>query len=170
MDGLEFNKIAATVLIAGITVMVVSNIADILYHPDRMFKRGYHVEVEGSVSTTQLSAPEAPVDVAALMAKADISRGKEAAKRCTMCHTFTPDGKNKVGPNLWGVAGAKKTYKSDYSYSKAMQDKGGTWTRDDLFKFINTPKKFVPGTKMSFAGYADPQEVADVIKYLETLK
>jgi cytochrome c len=171
MNGLEFNKIAAAVLIAGILVMVISNIADILYQPDRTFKRGYHIETEENATTPQINIEiEKPIDVAALMAKANIERGKEAAKRCTMCHTFTKDGKNKVGPNLWGVFGAKKTYKIDYSYSKAMQNKGGSWNYDELFKFINNPKKFLPGTKMSFAGYTNPQEIADVIKYLETLK
>jgi len=171
MDGLEFNKIAAAVLIAGIIIMVVSNIADILYQPDKSFPRGYQVPIENAPTIQQMSEKaESTVDIAALMSKADVEKGKEASKRCTMCHTFTKDGKNKVGPNLWRVVGAQKNYRSDYSYSKALQSKGGVWTQDDLFKFITNPKKFIPGTKMSFAGYSNPQEVADVIKYLETLK
>ena len=49
-----------------------------------------------------------------------------------------------------------------------MKAKGGTWTYDDLNKFLTNPKAFVPGTAMGFAGIAKDSERADVIAYLRT--
>ena len=50
-----------------------------------------------------------------------------------------------------------------------MKAKGGTWTYDDLNKFLANPKGFVPGTAMGFAGIQKDSERADVIAYLHTL-
>ena len=50
-----------------------------------------------------------------------------------------------------------------------MKAKGGTWTYDDLNKFLTNPKAFVPGTAMGFAGIQKDSERADVIAYLRTL-
>ena len=49
-----------------------------------------------------------------------------------------------------------------------MKGKGGTWTFDDLNKFIANPKGFVPGTAMGFAGIQKDSERADVIAYLSS--
>ena len=50
-----------------------------------------------------------------------------------------------------------------------LKGKGGTWTYDDLNKFLANPKAFVPGTAMGFAGIAKDSERADVIAYLNSL-
>jgi len=44
---------------------------------------------------------------------------------------------------------------------------GITWTRDTLFVYLENPKKYIPGTKMVFAGLKKPQERADIIAYIE---
>lgn len=44
---------------------------------------------------------------------------------------------------------------------------GITWNRDTLFEYLENPKKYIPGTKMVFAGIKKPQERADLIAYLE---
>ena len=47
-----------------------------------------------------------------------------------------------------------------------MEKKGGTWTLDDLNKWLYSPRDFVPGTKMSFIGVKDDKERADLIAYM----
>lgn len=44
---------------------------------------------------------------------------------------------------------------------------GITWNKDTLFQYLENPKKYIPGTKMVFAGLKKPQERADLIAYLE---
>ena len=56
-----------------------------------------------------------------------------------------------------------------FNYSAAMKAKGGDWSVDDLNTFLKSPKAFVPGTSMGFAGISKATERADVIAYLNTL-
>lgn len=171
MKGLELNKVAAAILIAGIVAMIVGNIADIIYQPNKEFKRGYQIEVQESSPNLQHNevAPEEQVDIALIMSKASSELGQKEFKKCSICHTTNKNGPNRVGPNLWNIVNAKKATKEGFVYSNAMKDKKGTWTYDDLFALITSPRKFVPGTKMAFAGYKKPEDAANVIAYLRTL-
>ena len=44
---------------------------------------------------------------------------------------------------------------------------GITWGKDTLWIYLENPKKYIPGTKMVFAGLKKEQERADLIAYLE---
>ena len=170
MSGLELNKIVASVLVAGLIGMVAGNFADVLYQPKINVKQGYTVEITQSSPSTGASAEvEVKVDVIALLAKADVANGANLVKKCTMCHDFTKGGPNRVGPNMWGIVNNKKAHRSDFQYSKALMEKGGTWTYEDLYHMINKPSVFIPGTKMNFMGFKKPEDVVDVIAYLRTL-
>jgi cytochrome c len=43
---------------------------------------------------------------------------------------------------------------------------GITWNPDTLFEYLENPKKYIPGTKMVFAGLKKPNERGDLIAYL----
>lgn len=45
--------------------------------------------------------------------------------------------------------------------------KGITWSRETLWVYLENPKKYIPGTKMVFAGLKKENERADLIAYLE---
>lgn len=171
MSGLETNKIIAAVLVAGLVSLVTSNVADILYKPDLSAKRGYVVAVSSSPSQESNSSNEVEVkvDIISLLAKASAENGANLIKKCAVCHDFTKNGPNRVGPNLWSIVENKKAHRSDYSYSNALSNKGGTWGYEDLFHFIHKPFEYLPGTKMNFVGFKKPEDVADVIAYLRTL-
>ena len=46
---------------------------------------------------------------------------------------------------------------------------GGTWSYDELNKFLYDPKAYAAGTKMTFAGLKKDAERANVIAYLRSL-
>ena len=50
-----------------------------------------------------------------------------------------------------------------------MKAKGGDWTIPELSDFLTSPRGYIPGTAMSFAGLPRPQQRADVIAFLNTL-
>jgi cytochrome c len=172
MDGLELNKLAASILLAGVIAMGVGFITDILYSPNLdPDKRGYYVEVEDEAGSEQAKKQqkeqEKEIDIAALMQKADAETGKAVFKKCSTCHTISKGGPNRVGPNLWNVYNSEKASDSKFAYSNALKNKGGTWDNESLFHFINNPRKYISGTKMSFGGLRSPKDIANLIAYLK---
>ncbi len=102
----------------------------------------------------------------------DAGAGKDVFKVCMACHT-TEQGKNKVGPSLFGVVGRKAASIDGFKYSAPMKEKGAagyTWTADNLKAYITAPKEVVPGGTMAFAGLKDPQKVDDLVTFLAEQK
>lgn len=97
--------------------------------------------------------------------------GADVFKKCRACHEVDAKAGNKVGPNLADVIGRKAGTVEGFPYSdanKAAGAKGLTWTEDVLFKYLENPLAFMPGTKMAFVGLKDEQDRRDVIAYLKT--
>jgi len=96
--------------------------------------------------------------------------GAEVFKKCRACHDVGPGAKNKVGPALNDIVGRKAGTIEGFAYSdanKSARGKGLVWTEDVLFKYLENPLSFMPGTKMAFAGLKDPQDRKDIIAYLK---
>ena len=96
-------------------------------------------------------------------------KGEGYAKACATCHNFEKGGAAKVGPPLYGVLNRPVASLAGFDYSDALKKKGGTWSFDEIFKFIGNPKGDVPGTKMGYAGEKDAQRRADIEAYLRSL-
>ena len=82
------------------------------------------------------------------------------------CHSIAKEGKNKIGPKLFGVLGRQAGSISDYKYSKAMASHGKIWSLDEMNSFLIKPKNWIKGTKMSFAGLKKEKDRAAVILYM----
>ena len=169
-SSLEFNKIAAAVLTAGITLMVANFVAELLVHPSLPDENAFPITVSDESGNSDSGAPKeeaAEIDLVALLNAGDAAKGEKLAKKCTACHSFDNGGPNKVGPALYNVVGANIAGKDGYNYSSTLSGMSGeTWTYENLFAFLSKPKAFAPGTKMSFAGLKKPPQAADMIAYL----
>ncbi|WP_237155023.1 c-type cytochrome [Oryzibacter oryziterrae] len=107
----------------------------------------------------------------AALADGDPTKGEVVFKKCAICHAVGAGAKNKVGPELNGVAGAGITQRpTGFAYSKALVDAGAgkVWDDANLTAWLTKPAAFAKGTKMAFAGLTKPEEIADVIAYLKT--
>merc|ERR1712079_809738 len=76
-------------------------------------------------------------------------------------------GKHGQGPNLYGMWGRKTGQADGYSYTDANKAKGITWGADTLDIYLTNPKKYIPGTKMVFAGLKKKKDRDNLIAYLE---
>ena len=172
MDSFEFNKVAGAVLGTALGVMALGIIAEIIYAPGKPAKPGFEIAVaEGGGEAT--GAPAAAAEpIAVRLAKADVKSGEASAKACLGCHTLAKGQPAKQGPNLYGVVGGPAAHMAGFKYSEAMQErhkKGLDWTFEELDKFLEGPRGYVPGTLMTFAGLKRPDQRANVIAYLNSL-
>ena len=74
-----------------------------------------------------------------------------------------------MGPNLWNIVNRARASEAGFNYSAGMKGKGGSWSFEELNKFLANPRGYVPGTAMTFAGLSRAEQRADVIDFLHTL-
>ncbi|MCJ1961384.1 c-type cytochrome [Novosphingobium mangrovi (ex Hu et al. 2023)] len=163
----RFNTIAGWVLGAGalgLGLTIVSSMyfgADKHHRPETM---GYAIE---GVEVESEDSGEVPF--ATLLASADLAKGEASFAKCKSCHTIESGGANGIGPNLHGVVGeGVGAGAGGFAFSDALKSVGGEWTFDKLNEWLTSPKAFAPGTKMTFAGLAKPEERANLIAWLNT--
>ncbi len=105
-------------------------------------------------------------------AEGDVAKGEKAFKKCVACHEVAKPV-NKIGPHLIGLVGRPVAGVEGYKYSDAMKAHAATvpvWDEVALAAYLETPKAVVSKTKMAFGGIKKPDELADLIAYMKTIK
>lgn len=161
------NTLAGWVLGAGIAALGSTILWGHVFTSEAPEKAGY--AVEGAEGGGEGGGAAAGPPIETLLATADAAKGEAVFKKCTSCHTIEAGGANGQGPNLHGVMGDKVAEgRGGFAFSDALKSKGGTWTWQAMNEWLTSPKKYAPGTKMTFAGLGNPEERANLMVYLNS--
>ena len=138
--------IFAIVFFAGNYITTGSVLSSHGHHEDTKLAALLPAEEAAATEATQTAAAAVPAGPIV----GDAARGAATVGKCKACHTFDKGGKNMIGPNLYGIFGNHIMHLDGFAYSTAFQDKKGqvVWNEENLAKFLENPKGFVPGTKM----------------------
>ena len=110
----------------------------------------------------------AALAIAPLSAQAqDVAAGEKSFNKCRSCHQVGETAKNTVGPTLNGLFGRQSGRVEGYNYSESNKNSGITWDETTFAEYIKDPKAKIPGTKMSFSGIKNEQEIKDLTAFLK---
>lgn len=115
---------------------------------------------------TEVAAAGEEAGFAAMVAAADVSAGERVFNQCRACHVLEA-GTNRVGPYLHGVVNRDIAAADGFRYSNALQSLDGQWTYDELSAFLENPREYAEGNRMSYRGLSDEEDRAAVIAYIE---
>jgi cytochrome c len=170
MNSFELNKILGAILGCCLITLALNITAGAIFSPHKVEKPGYAIAAKEESAGGEAAKKEPDQPIETLLAHASPEKGQAVAKQCAACHTFEKGGPNRVGPNLYDIVGHERgTGRGGFNFSSAMKTKGGTWTYDELNKFLANPRSYIPGTNMTFAGLSRDSQRADVIAYLRSL-
>ena len=170
MNSFELNKVLGAILGTCLAVLALNIATGAIFSREKPAKPGYVIEVKAEAGAGKNAAGPTDEPLQQRLAKASIDKGNQIAKQCEACHTLAKGQPNRIGPNLYDIVeNHRGEDRNGFAFSSAMKAKGGTWTYDELDKFLTGPREYIPGTAMTFAGIKNPQQRADVIDYLHTL-
>ncbi|RZJ19616.1 MAG: cytochrome c family protein [Brevundimonas sp.] len=164
---LKLNKIMGAGLATAFVILVVQQVSGAVYHTKAPEKMGYFVDAPDEAAAG--AEVVLPTDWGTVLPVADVAAGQAAFARCQACHTVNSGGADGIGPNLFGVVGGPVMHRAGFAYSDAMSKhkaEAPTWGYDELDHFLTAPGRYVPGTKMSFAGIRDTNTRTNLIAWL----
>lgn len=128
---------------------------------------GYVLAVEEEAEAEEEEVEAVPF--ADLLAAADAEKGAKAWSKCKACHKLE-DGANGTGPHLYDLVDRPIAAIDGFKYSDALaalSDKA--WTAEELNAWLENPKAYAPGNKMTFKGFKKETDRANLIAYLQTI-
>mgnify|MGYP003148617859 FL=1 len=166
----RMEKLGFGVLVTAWVVWGTNKIGDTLVHANEPEKMGFEVAVADQGDAQDAAPKEAEKPVMELIATASADAGAKVFKKCTACHSAEAGAKHKIGPNLWEIVGRGQGKADGFNYSGTLAGLGGTWSIEELNKFLDNPKEYAPGNKMTFRGIPKNADRAALLVYLESLK
>jgi cytochrome c len=170
-----FDTMTATKIVGGfcgafLVFLLFRLGAEAIYQPGHggyaePVEQAYTVAVEGGESAGP-AAPAVEMDVDAILAAGDATKGEKLFGNCKACHKI--DGNDGTGPHLNGVVGRPVASVAGFPYSDALKALGGDWTPDRLVHFLHGPQAYAPKTKMTFKGFKKEADLGDIVAFLKT--
>lgn len=154
------NTIAGWVLAGGIAALGLGIGSGMYFKGHRPHEMGMAIEgvaAEGGAAGPSLNT---------LLATADVAKGEAVFAKCSSCHTIAAGGANGIGPNLYATMGKPHGHVAGFAYSGALKAVPGNWDFAGMNEWLASPRKYAPGTKMSFAGLGSAEDRANLIAYL----
>ncbi|SLN28740.1 c-type cytochrome [Ruegeria meonggei] len=98
----------------------------------------------------------------------EMSNGeRQFARKCSICHSLTPDGQRRAGPTLHGVFGRQAGTLPGYFYSDTLQDSDIIWNDETINAlFDEGPDHYIPGSKMPMQRITQAQDRDDLVAFL----
>jgi len=94
---------------------------------------------------------------------------RQFARKCSICHSLTPDDQRRAGPTLHGVFGRRAGTLPGYIYSETLQGSDIIWTEQTINAlFDQGPDHYIPGSKMPMQRITQAQDRADLIEFLRS--
>jgi len=89
------------------------------------------------------------------------------ARKCSVCHTLTPDSANRAGPTLHRIFGRRIATLAGYPYSPALKTLDIVWSEAMVEKLFELgPDIVTPGSKMPLQKMTDAGQRKALITYL----
>ena len=174
----EINKLFCAILAAILLYLLASFVSELLYHANdiKKIKLSYSIEdnnkeikEDNLVEKTLNSIPDENT-LGNMLENAISEEGEKFVKKnCASCHDFNLPLKNKIGPSLATVLNRKIGSIKNYKYSKALSKLDAQWSLINLYLFLEKPKIWAEGTKMSYRGISKKEDLLNTIKYLENI-
>lgn len=164
-DTMTLTKAAGAFCAMFLLLLIGNLVSEGIYHvgDEGDGEQAYVIDT-GETDVAEEAAPE--VDFATVFAAADGGAGERLWRQCQACHKL--DGSNGIGPALNGVVGRDIGGFAGYDYSDgALALAGSAWTPENLQAFIQSPRDFMPGTKMGYSGMGDIEDRANLIAFLQ---
>ena len=171
MSSFELNKVIGAILGIFLIILIINNLGNIIFKQEdnKEHSAENNEKLYNNTENSIIKSDTNILNIEERLVSANIKKGEAYTKKCSVCHSFKNDGKNKLGPNLYNIYGRKIASIKNFAYSKALKNLKSNWDIVNLDNFLLNPKKWAPGTKMVFIGIKNDQERAQVIKYLQSL-
>ncbi len=162
-DTMTVTKVGASLCGMLLVLLLGAWAAESLYHVGGHYGEQAYVIETGEEEMAAEPVEEVPFE--AVFAAADAGAGEGLWRQCQACHQL--NGTDGVGPHLNGVVGREKAVVAGYDYSDgALAQAGDVWSPENLAGFLESPRDYMPGTKMSYSGMRDIEDRANLIAYL----